>query len=210
MDDMSFNNLSALRYWGLSLRRCTITTPRRKQSLVDILCTSGSTDLLRGLCEPVYESRTVTAEFDPVGDVRACVDRLLQELEGQHVPIVLPNDYYHYMIGDVHINSAGAFRGDPITITAVCYPWRFLHQQTVINLPASTSATACELRNSGTRAAVPEVVISSDATITCNGTSKTYVAGTYLLPDLQIPGKSSIVIAITGGPVTIQYQEAML
>jgi hypothetical protein len=178
--------------------------------LVDILCTSGSTDLLRGLCEPVYESRTVTAEFDPVGDVRACVDRLLQELEGQHVPIVLPHDYYHYMIGDVHINSAGAFRGDPITITAVCYPWRYLHQQTVINLPASTSATACELRNSGTRAAVPEVVISSDATITCNGTSKTYVAGTYLLPDLQIPGKSSIVIAITGGPVTIQYQEAIL
>lgn len=208
--DMSFNGLSALRYWGLSLLRCTITPPKRKQSLVDILCASGSTDLLRGLCEPVYESRTVTAEFEPVGDVRTCVDRLLQELEGQQVPLTLPDDYRYYMIGDIHINSAGAFRGDPIIITAVCFPWRYLRQKTIISVATAPSPTTVELRNSGTRAAVPEAVVASDVTITSNGTSETYVAGTYLLPDLQIPGRGSIAITTSGGPVTFQYQEAIL
>lgn len=208
--DMSFNGFSALRYWGLSLKKCTITPPKRKQCLADILCASGSTDLLRGLCEPTYESRTVTAEFEPVGDVRACIDRLLQELEGQQVPITLPNDCYHYMIGDIHISSAGAYHGDSITITAVCFPWRYLRQKTVHNIPASTRSVAYVLRNSGKRAAVPEVTVTSSATITCNGVSKAYVSGTYQLPELQIPGKGSLIIAVIGGPVTIQYQEAIL
>lgn len=208
--DMSFKGLSALRYWGLSLLRCTITPPKRKQSLVDILCASGSTDLLRGLCEPVYESRTVTAEFEPVGDIRTCVDRLLQELEGQQIHLTLPDDYRYYMIGDIHINSAGAFRGDPITITAVCFPWRYLRQKTIVSAPAAQSPTTFELRNSGTRAAVPEATVEADATIICNGTRKTYVAGTYLLPDLQIPGRGSVSVTISGGPVTFQYQEAIL
>lgn len=209
--DMYFDGLSALHFWGLSLRRCVITPAKRKQSLVDILCADGSLDLLRGQ-EPTYESRTITAEFDPVGqDVAAIVARLEDELEGRQVQITLPNDEAYYMIGDIHINSAGVASGHPITISAVCNPWRYRREMTVHTIPAVDAPTEVELRNAGRRWVVPEIVAAADVTISGNGiVEKSYVAGTYLLPDYQIPGHRSIGITVKGGPVEIRYQEAML
>lgn len=209
--DMSFDGRSALRYYGLSLIRCVITPPRRKKSLVSILCADGDLDILRGQ-EPVYESRTVTAEFEPVGrDVASIIARLEDELEGKQVQITLPNDEAFYMIGDIHINSAGQSTGAPITISAVCYPWRYRWDVTVRSVPASAVPADIELRNAGRRSVVPELIVTNDATVSGNGVAdKTYVEGSYLLPEYQIPGHGSVCITVTGGPVEIRYQEAML
>ena len=209
--DMYFDGLSALHFWGLSLRRCMITPARRKRSLVNILCSDASLDLLRGQ-EPCYESRTVTAEFDPVGQNAATViARLEDELEGRQVTITLPNDEPFYMIGDIHISSAGLASGNPVTICAECNPWRYRRDMTVHTVPAAAVPIEVELRNAGRRSVVPEMIVASDVTVSGNGLpEKRYVAGTYLLPDFQIPGHRSVTITVTGGPVEIRYQEAML
>ena len=208
--DMAFDGLSALRFWGISLSRCTITPPKRKQSLINILCADASLDLLRGN-EPVYEARTITAEFEPTGrNVSHIIDRLEDELEGKRMQITLPNDASFYMVGDVHINSAGVSSGDPIVLTAVCNPWRYRQDATVYSIP-QTTASDVELYNSGRKTVVPELIVHSDLTISGSGVAeKQYVAGTYLLPDYQIPGHSSIRVTVKGGPVEIRYQEAML
>ena len=209
--DMYFDCLSALRFWGLSLRRCVITPPRKKQSLINILLADGALDLLSGL-EPTYESRTVTAEFDHVGqNLAVTLARLEDELEGRQIQIVLPGDEAFYMVGVVHISSAGVASGSPIVINAVCNPWRYRREITQQNIPATTVQTEVELHNSGRKPAVPELIVQSDVIISGNGVDeKQYVAGTYLLPEYQIPGHSSIWINVKGGPIEIRYQEAML
>lgn len=123
--DMSFDGKSAFSYYGLDLQYCVISAPVRKRSLLDIPCTDGRTDLLKNLGGPWYESRDLRAEFKARGDVRETVDKLISELEGQNVQIVLPLDTDHYMTGDIHISSAGYFPGADVVILATVGPWRY-------------------------------------------------------------------------------------
>lgn len=123
--DISFGGKCARIYYDLDLLYCTLSTPVRKRDLIDIPLADGRVDLLRNLGEPRYESRTLRAEFRALGDVRSTLDRLFAELEGTSQEIVLPLDPDHYVIGDVHISSAGYFPGADIVITATCDPWRY-------------------------------------------------------------------------------------
>lgn len=123
--DMSFGGQSARIYYGLDLLRCTLSAPIRKRDWVDIPCVDGRVDLLRNLGEPRYESRTLRAEFKALRDVQETVDLLISDLEGTSQNIVLPLDPDHYMVGDVHISSAGYFSGADVVITATCDPWRY-------------------------------------------------------------------------------------
>lgn len=210
--EMSFDNKAALSYWGMRLIRCAITPPRRKRYLLDILGADGAIDAMRGMGEPTYESRTITAVFQSTEyDPQNTVDRLLNELEGRTVPVVVPDTPNHYMMGEVHVSSGTYQPAGQITITAECLPWRYAKQEIVHNIQASTEVIQYTWRNAGTRLAVPEVTVSdADVTLTYNGENKLLIAGTYLMPDLAIPGRNTITVAVSGGAMTVRYREAIL
>lgn len=209
--EMGFDGKSSLSYYGLDLQYCYITTPKRKRSLVDVLAADGMIDAMKGF-EPTYENRTVTAEFKVIaGSMEDARNRLINELEGRTVKIILPDNPNYYMLGDIHISGAGCRPGSQVMITADCIPWRYSRIETVYHAAASAANVNHTLRNAGTRLAVPEITVDDDdVIITVNNEEKTLVAGVHLLPDLAIPGDGILVVTARGGSFTARYREAIL
>lgn len=209
--EMWFDNKSSLGYYGLDLQSCTITPPVRKRHLYSVSGSDGEIDLLKGMGPPRYEPRTVRATFKFCGaDPRQDIDRLVNDLEGQTVPIVLPNDMAHYMIGDIHISSGSICAGGQVVIIATCMPWRFLQQETVIEIAASEENVVHTWYNAGKRDAVPKFTVNSAIDVTLGDIVTNYQPGTYLMTDLTIPSHDSVSVAIRGGSLTVCYKEAVL
>ncbi len=209
--EMWLDNKSTLSYYSLDLQSCMITTPRLKTYPYDIPGADGQLDLLKNMGPPRYEMRTVTAQFKICGgNVRQVIDRLINELEGRTVEIVLPNDSAHYMTGDVHISCAGYRPEDGVSITANCLPWRLSRQEVVISIPASEIDVSHTWFNKGRRDVVPELDVQEEAKMTMDGIIYTLAPGTHLLSILSIPGGSSTTVTMRGGALTVRYREAIL
>ena len=202
-----------MSYYGINLLEAAITAPVRKRYLVDIPGGDGSVDLYEGLGQPVYETRTVTAVFQPISELHQTVDKLINDLEGRTVNIVLPGDAQHYMTGCIHIPSAGrsgAMSCDKITVTAVCLPWRYSAEEIVHQIPESETAVQYTWNNAGSRDAVPTVTVSGELLIESGTASIALSAGIYQMTTLTIPGNGSISVSISGGPAAVRYREAIL
>lgn len=210
--DMSFDRKSAMAYWGLHLLSCYITTARKKKYLLDILGSDGAVDALEGMGQPTFENRTITASFQAIDShPQDTVDRLLNDLEGRTVQIVLPDKPNYYMTGTIHVCCAGYRPGADITITADCMPWRYAIQAVKHTIPASETDVQYTWRNSGTRLAVPEITVAGDdVNIIIDGVAKTLAMGSHLVPDLAIPGHGTITVLVSGGEMNVKYREAIL
>lgn len=202
-----------MSYYGINLLEAAITAPVRKRYLVDIPGGDGSVDLYEGLGQPVYETRTVTAVFQPLSDLQQTVSKLINDLEGRTVNIVLPEDAQHYMTGYIHIAAAGrsgAMSCDKITVTAVCLPWRYSAEEVVHQIQESETAVQYTWNNTGGRDAVPTVKVFGEVLIEIGASSIALSAGTYQMTTLTIPGNGSISVSISGGPAEVRYREAIL
>lgn len=196
--------------YGLELIFCSISTPIKKQCLVDIEGADGHLDLLEGMGPARYEMRTVSSEFRFVSNPKDSISRLMKDLEGKTVPIILPDDPGSYVTGTVHIQAAGRSIGSGVVITATCMPWRYSRNTVRRNIPAADSKEI-SLRNAGSRQIVPTVeVTGTEAMLTCGEVSISLVTGTHLVPDLAIPGGAVRNVTVSGGPISISYQEANL
>lgn len=212
--EIFFNGKSTVSYYHLKLLYCVITPPKRKQYLIDIPGGDGEIDLCDGMFPARYEPRTVTAVFTPSADYGLqAVNKLLNDLEGRNVRIVLPGDSQHYMTGTVHITAYGPGLGArvaEITVTAVCMPWRYATDEVVHQIPASSAEVSYTWRNEGTREAVPTVTVTGETLIVVDASSIALSAGVYQLTTLTIPGNGTITVSISGGPVEVRYREAVL
>ena len=210
--EMSFNWVSTLSYFGLALKKCTLSPARRKQSLVDIPGADGSVDLLQNAETPTYESRTVTAIFEIVSNcARDTIDRLLDELDGRIMPLTLPGDSSRYMVGSIRLSYGSCEIGAEVCVIATCGPWRVSVQPVELEIPASDTAQVYQLYNSGKRRAVPEIEVpAGDVTIRVGNVTKVYSAGSHFLPEFSIPGKESLEFSFSGAALILSYREAIL
>lgn len=212
MSDMSFDGKSALSYWGLELIQCLVTAPQRKTYWIDIPAGDGKLDAMRGLGEPVYEMRTLTAVFkiDSIQRQRT-VSRILCELEGREVKILSPDDLNFYWFGEPHLKNSGATSVDEITIEATVYPWKYAVNEMTIRVPASASPVTYTWYNGGMRTVVPELeVVDAAVEISVGDFSTIITAGIYNLSEFKIPGNSTISVRISGGSLIARYREARL
>ena len=208
--EMGFDGKSSLSYYGLDLQHCYLTAAKRKRSLVDVLAADGSIDSMAGF-EPTYERRTLTAAFNIISHPEETRNRLINELEGRTVEIILPNNSNYYMIGDIHIAAAGNQVGALVQISADCLPWRYSRFDIIHRVASSENAAQYVWRNAGTRLAVPEITVESEVVVlTVNGEDFTLVKGVHLLPELAIPGSGEIIVTAVGGTFSAQYKEAIL
>lgn len=206
-----FDDISSLRDYDLEMEYCYITTPKRKRHLIDIPAADGDIDVMEGIGEPTYENRTVTALFKMLGNIKATRFRIINDLEGKTVQIVLPGDPNYCMVGRVHIAGVGISPGDELLIIIDCNPWRYARSMVSISSAASASETQHTWKNSGRRLAVPEITVESgDVTFIADGKTTSLSRGTHLVTALAIPGFSSRRVTARGGAFTVQYREAIL
>ena len=209
--EMWFAGLSSLAHYRLEMQYCYISTAKRKRHLVDIPAADGDFDAMEGIGEPAYETRTVTALFKMLANAEDTRTRIINDLEGKTVELVLPNDLQRYMIGQVHIAGIGHRISDELLVTIECNPWRFTRSEVIIPVASSASEKQHEWWNRGRRLAVPEITVeSSDVTFVVNGEKIVLGQGTHLSSALAIRGFDKISVTASGGAFIVQYREAIL
>lgn len=204
----------------LTLTGWELSAPVYQSNLVEVPGRDGPLDLSTALTdgEPRYEGRTLTAHFETSEGTRlerkARFDTMVNWLDGWRMDIQLPDDDTHYITGRV---SVAVEYNDPahgaVTVTAVCDPWRYFKEETVVELTAGTEAQTATIVNTGRKSQAPTLTISGDgASVTLVYGAYTWAlgAGVYVLPDLILrQGDNALTYSGTGS-VELRYREAVL
>lgn len=189
-----------------------------KQNLVEIPGSSTPLDLSTALTdgEPTYNSRTLTATFESSeGDRLARESRISQMvngLDGYRMNIILPDDPDHYITGRLSVkkiynNMAHA----SVQVTAVCDPWRYSKEETVVSLQATTEEQEAVLTNLGRLGVVPLLEITEGSILLAYGAASWALGvGTYALPDIYLKYGEHAITFSGDGAFTFTYREAVL
>lgn len=203
---------------GWTLNELTLSAAEYQDERVTIPGRSGSLDLTVALTngEPRYNDRTLSVRLESSEGTRlereAVINTMINWLDGWKMDIVLPDDSTHYLVGRLHVSKE---YNDPahaaVRVTAVCEPWRYNNDETVVNLTASETEQTTTLANQGRRTVVPVLVIADgDVSLVYGTNSWTLSAGTYQLPDLTLQQGENSLTYSGAGTITITYREAVL
>lgn len=205
---------------GWTLSGWKLAAPKKKTTLVEIPASDVVLDLSTALTDgvPHYGTRALTVTLESSnGDRLARKQRiadLINQLDGQKVNIILPDDPNHYLVGWV---SVELLYNDPahaaVQVDAVCEPWLYSDTETVNTLLAVTEEKGATVVNGGRMAVVPSVEVTGgdvQMRFLTNNATWALSPGVYYLPDLYLtPGSHRVRYSGTG-QIVIKYREAVL
>ena len=189
-----------------------------KQNLVEVPGRSELLDLSTSLTdgEPTYGSRTLTATFESSEGPRLAredrINIMVNGLDGYRLNIVLPDDAEHYLTGRLSVKRLYNDEAHAsVQVTAVCDPWRYAKDETVVTLQATEAEQTVALINRGRLGVVPLLEITGGEVLLTYGTlSWALGVGSYALPDIYLKyGEHPITFSGTGA-LTFTDREAVL
>lgn len=189
-----------------------------KQNMVEVPGRSAPLDLSTALTdgEPTYGNRTLTATFESSEGDRlareARISQMTNALDGYRMNIELPDDKEHYLAGRVRVERVYNDEAHAsVRVTAVCDPWRYAKEETVVVLQATDVEQTAILTNQGRLGVVPLLVITEgDVLLTFGTFSWALGAGSYALPDIYLKYGEYPLKYSGSGVLTLTYREAIL
>lgn len=215
--DTALAGLWTLCGWKLS-------KPEQVQNFVAVPGRFAPLDLSTYLTDgqPYYNSRSLEVALESSEGTRLeredRINLMVNHLDGRSMPIYLPDDPTHYLVGRVQVHPE---YNDPahcaVNVSAVCEPWRYAVEETVVTLTAEGTKKSYTLTNSGRLAVVPTLEVAGTVNLEFGSSSWALSAGTYALPGLCLtPGTGLVMpgvheILYSGaGTLKITYREAVL
>lgn len=205
---------------GWTLAAWHLTDAVQKTNRTDKPGGDGSWDLSTALTDGVqkFNDRTLTITLEcSEGDRlsrKAKIDQLINQWEGMNVAIVLPDDVGLYINGSLHIEEKyNDLAHAAVEITAICEPWKYATEETVVSLALTSEDQTAILRNDGRRVVVPVLKIAgtnASAQLTLNRVTTTLSAGTYKVPEFMITPGAHVLTYSGTGTLEIRYREAVL
>ena len=207
-----------------TLASCMLTKGAQVQTFVPVLGRVAPLDLSTYLTDgqPYYDNAILEAVLESSEGDRLArklrIDLMVNYLDGQTMKIYLPDDPDHYLIGRAQINKEyNDLAHCAVRVNAVCHPWLYAADETVVNLTATEAEQTAQLLNYGRLAVVPTLVVTGEVRIGYGARSWALSAGEYTLPDLcltpgkglGLPGEHSVTYS-GAGSITITYREAVL
>lgn len=215
---MTFGSYNAHADGRWTLTSWELSPPKYQTKMIELPGCSEPLDLSTALTdgEPVYSGRTLTALFESSEGSRlvreARISRMMNSLDGYRMNIILPDDSEHYLTGRLSVsrlyndNAHGSVRVD-----AVCNPWLYAMQETVIDLQAKAQVQEAILINQGRLSVVPVVEVrDGDVQLTYGDHEWSLSEGIYSLADLYLRHGQHHITYSGNAPIRITYREAIL
>ena len=141
---------------------------------------------------------------------QARISAMVNRLHGRRVPIRLPDDAEHYLIGRLKVTPQyNDLAHAAIQVTATCEPWRYANEETEVVVNANGTTQEVILENDRRRT-YPSATVTGEVVLAYNGKSMTFGEGTRLLTDLPL-GQGDHLVKVSGkGSVTFTYRKAVL
>lgn len=211
--DTDLNGKWTLAGWEL-------TAAEHRTNYIEVPGRDGELDLSTALTDgaPRYGNRTLEVRLERSDGTRlereADINVMVNWLDGWRMDIRLPDDDLHYMVGRVHVaKEYNDMAHAAVTVTAVCDPWRYNNNETVLRMTAGAEAVSTRLTNAGRRTVVPTINITgTDASVLLvyGAYSWALGAGVYQLPDLVVPQGGAAITYSGNGELSFTYREAVL
>jgi hypothetical protein len=207
-----------------TLASCKLTKANQMQTFVSVPGRAAPLDLSTYLTDgqPYYDNASLEAVLESSEGDRLArklrIDRMVNYLDGQTVNIYPPDDPDHYLVGRVQVYPEyNDLAHCAVRVSAVCHPWLYAADETVVSLTATETEQTAHLFNYGRLAVVPTVAVTGEVRIVYSGSSWALSKGEYTLPELYLtpgqglgrPGVHSIKYSGSGN-LTITYREAVL
>ena len=213
---------TASHNWTLS--KCKITKAAQVQTLVNVPGRIAPLDFSTALTDgqPYYGTASLAATLECSEGNRdsrqSLINTLVNYVDGRRLNIVHPDHPEHYLSGRIQARQEYSDLAHcAVSISAVCDPWLYEAEETIVTLSATTTAKEVSISIHGRMAVVPVVTVASAVTITFNGSTWSLSKGEHILPDLyltpsEVPGEPRIhkLTYTATGNVTLTYREAVL
>ena len=212
MKGIKFGNYHSYDDFSLILSQKTIGAPSPKVEAIAIPGGDGVLDLSEFFGEVKYNNRNLSFDFSTIIPQAGFLDlfsRIQNAIHGQKVQIVLDDDPGWYYIGRVTVPEWKAERNiGKLTIECDCEPYKMKLTETAVSKAVSGSASII-LANSRKKV-VPVITTTAEMTISFEGYSGTFSAGTFTIPELELhEGNNTVAVAGTGN-ISFRYREGGL
>lgn len=220
MRKMVFGTYDTVLHGPWTLASWELSPALHRTQFVEVPGRDGELDLSTVLTDgsPRYGNRVLEAVLERSDLSRqareAAISDMINQLDGLHMQIRIPDDELHYLQGRVSVaRNYNDLAHAAVTVTATVDPWRYSINETVYRLTAESGARTVRLTNVGRRAVVPTIEVIGDTAsvlLTYEGHSWALGPGKHQLPDLVIPN-GGLEIGFSGsGVVSFTYREAIL
>ena len=206
-----FDSINSYDDLGLFLKDVKITEPEPKRTIVEVPGRNGALDLTYSLSSEMrYKNRKITLEFkkkDYTNDWMATFSAIAKALHGKIMKVRLDSDLNWYWDSFVTVSPSNAYNVGTIVITCDAYPYK--------RRPVTWTGTAT---SGGTEVAlpvtmepvIPEVTNSNNITITANGSTYSFDAGTHKNQQMKLTAGTNNLVVKGSGSVTIRYLDGCL
>lgn len=201
--------------WTLSA--CVLTKGEQVQTFLDVPGRYAPLDMTGYLTDgqPYYGNASLEATLESSEGDRderqARIDRMVNALDGMTATIFHPDHPDHYLVGRVQIYPQyNDLAHAAVQIKAVCEPWFYKSEETVVKKTATATEQSVWVGNAGRLAVVPTVTITGTVTLTYGAHSWSLAAGDHILPDLYLTPGTHQVTYKGSGTVALTYREAVL
>lgn len=205
---------------GWTLTAWKLSAAVQKTAYVEKPNGDGSWDLSTALSDgiPRYQTRELKVTLECSEGARMereeVIREMVNQLDGLPWSIRLPDDEHHYITGRVHVaREYNDLAHGAVTVTAVCDPWKYANEETVVSLTATTTEKVAQIINDGRRAVVPTLKVEgTDASVTIGykDSSLALSEGTHQWPVLLLTSGNHPITYSGTGKLTITYREAVL
>jgi hypothetical protein len=142
---------------------------------------------------------------------KARIDYMVNLLHGRRVPVWLPDDPGHYVIGRLSVRPQyNDLAHAAVQVSATCEPWRYATEETEVTVEVGGSHKDITLTNDR-RKVYPTATVVGEIEVTDEkGHSFALGEGTHLLTGLPLGLGNHVVTVFGMGSVTFTYRRAVL
>lgn len=213
LNDVLFNDISAMNDWNIVLTKTDITPPKVKTSIVNIKGADGILDLSEALNgDVIYDNRDIKLTFSlmDMREYSTLISKISNAIHGKKVKLRFTIDDEYYYEGRAQISQWESSKNiGKIVVNVNADPFKYRLYETSVTVALNGKEKVVHLQNDRMRVS-PTLKVSGEITITYDKTIHTLKEGEHQLVDLSLKEGDNVVKLNGNGSVNISYKRGML
>ena len=213
LNDVLFNDISAMNDWNIVLTKSDITPPKVKTSIVNIKGADGILDLSEALNgDVIYDNRDIKLTFSlmDMREYSTLISKISNAIHGKKVKLRFTIDDEYYYEGRAQISQWESSKNiGKIVVNVNADPFKYRLYETSNTFSLNGKEQVVHLQNDRMRVS-PTLKVSGEITITYDKITHTLKEGEYQLVDLSLKEGDNVIKLNGNGSVNISYRRGML
>lgn len=213
LNDVLFNDISAMNDWNIVLTKTDITPPKVKTSIVNIKGADGILDLSEALNgDVIYDNRDIKLTFSlmDMREYSTLISKISNAIHGKKVKLRFTIDDEYYYEGRAQISQWESSKNiGKIVVNVNADPFKYRLYETSNTFSLNGKEQVVHLQNDRMRVS-PTLKVSGEITITYDKITHTLKEGEQQLVDFSLKEGDNVVKLNGNGSVNISYRRGML